>query len=231
MEDTALDHRRRVALTDLRPHPRNYQKHPPDQIEHIKKSLLDFGQYKNVVVARDLTILAGHGVTEAMVELGWDEAEVRVLDLDPDSPLALRLVAGDNEIGNLADVNDRALTELLREVAGDPLVGLLGSGFDEMQLAALAMITRPESEMRSLSAAAEWVGLPPIEEKPPEAQLTVKFLSKADLDRFLREVMPEGTQPFFRGGNPLMQTAYWPPRGMNDLRAIAFDDREAATGG
>lgn len=28
---------------DLRPHPENYQEHPPDQIEHLKASLVEFG--------------------------------------------------------------------------------------------------------------------------------------------------------------------------------------------
>jgi hypothetical protein len=163
MPDTAQigSERRTVALTDLRPHPPNYQKHPPDQ--------------------------------EEIAALGWETVDVKVLDLDADSPLALRLVAGDNEISNLADVNDRALTELLREVAGDPLAGLLGSGFDALQLAALAMTTRPASELRDLAAAGEWLGFPSFEATPKEPVLTIKFLSVEDQARFLAEVLPGAT--------------------------------------
>jgi hypothetical protein len=220
MPDTAqLDHRR-VALSALRPHPRNYQAHPPDQIAHIKQSLIDFGQYRAIVVARDLTILAGHGVVEAEIELGWDVTDVVVIDLDPDSPLALRLLAGDNEISNLADVNDRALTELLREVAGDPLAGLLGSGFDELQLAALAMTSRPQSELRDLAAAGEWLGLPDFTATPKEPILVIKFLSVEDQARFLEEILP-GHHIVKKVGDAW--TTYWPNRRMNDLAAVKFE--------
>jgi hypothetical protein len=224
MTDTAqpvASEYRVVALSDLRPHPRNYQKHPDDQREHIRRSLLDFGQYKNVVAARDLTILAGHGVIEGMTSLGWTHADVRVLDLDPDSPLALRLVAGDNEISNLADVDDRALTELLREISADPLVGLLGSGFDHLQLAALAMTTRPASELRDLAAAGEWLGLPGFKATDKEPLLVVKFQSDEDRDRFLAEIVP-GQQIIKKSAGGAW-TTYWPSRGMNDLAAIRFE--------
>lgn len=45
----------------LKPHPRNYRGHPDDQLAHIERSIRDNGVYRNVLVARDYTILAGHG--------------------------------------------------------------------------------------------------------------------------------------------------------------------------
>ena len=65
-----------VALDSLTGHPRNYRIHPPDQLLHIKQSLQDHGQYRNVVISQDSTILAGHGVWLAAKELGWQQLSV-----------------------------------------------------------------------------------------------------------------------------------------------------------
>ncbi len=221
MTDTAqpvASEDRVIALRDLRPHPRNYQNHPEDQREHIRRSLLDFGQYKNVVAARDFTLLAGHGVIEGMTDLGWTHADVKVLDLDPDSPLALRLVAGDNEISNLADVDDRALTDLLREISGDPLAGLLGSGFDELQLSALVMTTRPADELARLSASGEWVGMPGFEAAPKNPQVNVQFETEEDRAAFLKLIGVTTTM----SRNSVIST-WWPERGgVDDLSSVRF---------
>lgn len=132
-----------IDTKDLKPHPRNYQQHPDYQLRHIIKSIETHGFYRNVVVAKDNTILAGHGVVEAATRLGITQIPVHRVDLMPDDTKALQILTGDNEINNLAVVNDRMLTELLKEIALDDTAGLIGSGFDENQLATLAMITRP----------------------------------------------------------------------------------------
>src|SRR4029450_12354387 len=85
-----------VPLADLRPHPRNYRSHPPEQIAHLAESIRANGVYRNVVAARDLTLLAGRGVFEAAAPLGLETIPVRVLPLDPLSPPALKILAGDN---------------------------------------------------------------------------------------------------------------------------------------
>lgn len=51
-----------VPIKELRPHPRNYRSHPEDQLEELMASLDENNQYRNVVIAWDNTILAGHGV-------------------------------------------------------------------------------------------------------------------------------------------------------------------------
>lgn len=209
-----------VPVDSLTPHPRNYRDHPPDQLAHIRASLRTHGLYRNVVVARDHTILAGHGVVLAAREEGWTEITVRRLDVAPDSAAAIQVLAGDNEMGNLAEVNDRELTELLRELAAEDVDLLLGTGFDAAQLAALALVTRPQSELADLGAAGEWLGLPGFEAEPPAPQITVKFDSLEDRDRFLAEVLP-GQHIVKKVGE--VWTTYWPNRGMNDLAAVRFD--------
>ncbi len=69
-----------VPIAELKPHPRNYKKHPADQLAHLEASLKQYGQFRNVVVARDSTILAGHGVVAAdaaaALELGQPRDDV-----------------------------------------------------------------------------------------------------------------------------------------------------------
>jgi hypothetical protein len=149
-----------VALAVLRPHPRNYRSHPPEQLRHIQKNIQDYGIYRNIVIARDSTILAGHGVVAAARALGYTHLPIKRLDLDPDDPRALKLLVADNGISHLAIDDDRLLTDTLRDLHRlDPAL-LLGTGYDATALADLAFITRPEHELRTPGAAAEWVGAP-----------------------------------------------------------------------
>jgi hypothetical protein len=174
----------RVLVSKLTPHPRNYRKHPEDQLAHLAASIKANGFYRNVVVARDYTILAGHGTTEAAKKAGLKKVPVVVLDLDPDEPRALKVLAGDNEIARLAETDDRALTEMLKSIMEQD--DLLGSGFDKQQLAALALVTRPASELQSLNEAAQWVGMPGYEEGDAAIKLVVSFKTDEDRDEFIK---------------------------------------------
>lgn len=209
-----------VPLDSLRPHPRNYRTHPEDQLAHICRSIELHGFYRNIVVARDHTILAGHGVALGAKRLGYVEVPVRRLDVDPFDVRALQVLAGDNEIGNLAEIDDRTLTELLRELATDDVENLLSTGFDVAQLAALAMVTRTRAEISDMDAAGEWLGLPGFEAEPPTPQITVRFLSVEDRDRFLADVLPG--QTITKKVNDAW-TTYWPDRPMNDLASVRFE--------
>lgn len=127
-----------LVLADLTPHPRNDGQHPPEEIEHLKQSLMEHGVYRNVVVARDGTILAGHGVIQAARELGHQTIPGLRKDYAPDDPRALRLLAGDNHIQRLRQQDDVVLLSLLDDLARDNPLGLLGTGFDDAALGALA---------------------------------------------------------------------------------------------
>lgn len=156
-----------VALDDLVEHPRNYRTHPDDQVEHIVASIKAHGIYKNILIARDNTILAGHGTVKAARRAGLSSVPCKRLDLDANDARALKILAGDNEIAGLAEVDDRVLTELLRSIyTADDEHSLLGTGFDERMLASLAMATRPASEIADLDDAREWLGMPPATPAP-----------------------------------------------------------------
>jgi hypothetical protein len=174
-----------VPVADLRPHPRNYRDHPADQVEHIKASIQANGFYRNIVLAEDNTILGGHGVIKACQELGLANVHAVRLPIDPESPQAIKILTGDNAIGRLAFDDDRALTNLLKELADEG--DLLGTGFDESQLAALLMTTRTAAEIKDFDAAAEWVGMPDYEPGEQKLRLVVCFENAEDRERFVLE--------------------------------------------
>ena len=122
-----------VLIKDLKPHPRNYRKHPKEQLNHIVESIKENKIYRNVVIAKDNTILAGHGVIEGLQILEATEAPCIRLNIEPDSPEALKVLAGDNEIANLANDNTFLLAELLKEVS-DKTDNLIGTGYTDSTL-------------------------------------------------------------------------------------------------
>lgn len=157
-----------VAVASLRPHPQNYRTHTADQLAHLQQSIRQHGFYRNVVIAKDGTILAGHGVVEAARALGLSRVPVYRVDVAPDDPRALKILIGDNQIAQLAEVNDRALTDMLRDLKDRGDIGaLLGTGYNEEQLALLLMVTRPAHEIADHDAAAEWVGMPAFDNALP----------------------------------------------------------------
>jgi len=205
-----------TKISELKPHPRNYQQHPEIQLRHIMKSIETHGFYRNIVVANDNTILAGHGVTEAATRMGLEEVPVIKMDISPDDPRAIKLLTGDNEINNLAIVNDRMLTELLKEVMGDSTIGLTGTGFDEGQLATLLMITRPTAEIKDKNEAAEWLGMREFEiQNGPYKQLKVSFTCEEDRKKFAEILGYSFTDK--------TKSVWFPDRPMDDISSVAFE--------
>jgi hypothetical protein len=211
-----------VPLDSLRSHPRNYRGHPADQIEHLKESLRRHGLYRNLVVARDGTILAGHGIAEAARQLGMVEVKVIRQPYGPDDPRALQILAGDNYLSHFAEDNDRELTDLLRELAS--VDALFGTGFDTQQLAALAMITRPLEEIRSFDAAQEWLGMPEFSPSDLRPRLILTFEDEEGRVEFVRQLGLNPGKRFSRGRN--VWSVKWPDSDREDTRSLVFDDGE-----
>ena len=208
-----------VKVGDLKPHPRNYVEHPDDQVEHIAQSIRQHGIYRNIIVARDGTILAGHGVVMAAKKEGMTKVPVIRLNVKPDSPAALKVLTGDNELRHLAEVNDRELADLLKEIKDGDEVGLLGTGYDEMMLANLVLITRAEEEIKDIDAAAAWVGLPEYEPGEGFKQIIIRFRNEADRDNFMEKFKKEFS--FTRHSNTY--SAWWPPKDRRDFKALRFE--------
>lgn len=54
-----------VNIETLKPWASNYNMHQDGQLSYMRRSLADFGQFKNIVVWGDY-IVAGHGLVEAV---------------------------------------------------------------------------------------------------------------------------------------------------------------------
>lgn len=222
-----------VPVEQLKPHPRNYRKHPDDQLAHIIFSIKNYGFYRNVIATKDGTILAGHGVVQAANKMGLKEVPVIYLDLEQNDPRALKILIGDNEISKLGDIDDRVLTDMLKEIKEFDFSlpefkiegldidfgSLSGTGFDENMLAALVFNTRPDSEIKNMDAAREWVGMPTYQEESPENQksewdLVVHFETQKDRDLFALKLGIEISEK--------AKFIYWPEKKLDDTKAVKF---------
>ena len=212
----------------LTPHPRNYRSHPEDQIQHLIHSLEENGFYRNVVVARGNVILAGHGVITAAKRIELPTVPIVRLDIDPNSPQALRLLAGDNYIAQTAFDDDRALAEVLKELAHseEDGSGLQGTGFDAMMLANFVMVTRHEREVGDFDAAAEWVGagMPEHNHGHEPIKLVVEFDNVEDRAAFLEMIEVPESKVFKRGKGG---SFWWPLRERHDRVAVRTEAEEA----
>lgn len=215
-KQVAIQHPELVEIDGLKPHPKNYRKHPEDQLEHIAESLREHGLYRNVVVARDMTILAGHGLVEAAKKIGMKKLLVLRLDVDPGSAHAIKILTGDNEIAKLAEIDDRLLTEMLKEIS-ETDASLLGTGYDKQMLAALAMVTRPASEIKDESEAAHWVGMPEFGEAEKTPKLVIQFRNEKDRAAFVKK---NGLKTTYKV--PMILTCWWPDKRQDDLASVRF---------
>lgn len=135
-----------VDLSELRPHPRNYNRHPAKQVERIGQSLGKFGQVRSIVVWRKTT-LAGHGVVKGARLIGWTQIRADVLPDDYPEELALAYVAADNELSRMAEPDEAQLAAILEESAAyDPEL-LAAIGYDDQELAEL--LARLEANRRT----------------------------------------------------------------------------------
>jgi len=213
-----------VPVATLKEHPRNYRNHPDDQIAHIMQSIREHGFYRNVIVAKDNTILAGHGVIKACKKMDIKEVPVVKLDIGPNDPRALKVLAGENEIGNLCETDDRLLSEILKEIkdfGNEDISGLLGTGFDDQMLANLVFVTRPHNEIKDKNEAAHWVGMPEYEEGTYTIKLVVSFKTKEDRQRFIDtfkikiDTMSE-----------TVASTRWPFTEREDLSSVKFEGKK-----
>jgi hypothetical protein len=208
-----------MSISEIKPHPKNYRDHPDDQIEHLMHNIVTHGYYRNIVVAADGTTLAGHGVVKALKRLNVEEVTVLRLPIEANSPEAIKVLVADNEISHLAMVDDRALTEALKAIKEVDVDGLLGTGFDEMMLAARVFVTRDAEEVEDFDAAAHWVGMPDYEDVDRPYILKLLFETDELRKEFIR--MNELKVRNFEGR---IATGWWPPREAEDVSSLVYDE-------
>lgn len=127
-----------VPLAALAPHPRNYRRHPEQQLGRIAASLARFGQVRSIVVQEGAPgrylIVAGHGVVEAARGQGLTELHADIIPAEWTPEQVEGYLIADNMSG--ADDDLVRLAELLegQQHAGYDLESV---GYDADELAAL----------------------------------------------------------------------------------------------
>ena len=118
------------SIESLRPDSRNARKHGKRNLATIAASLEQFGQRRAAVVRSDGTVLAGNGMLQAALSLGWTELSVTVVPDEWSDEEARAYALADNRTGELAEWDSSVLGEHLKDlqVAGWDVASL---GFDE----------------------------------------------------------------------------------------------------
>ena len=179
-----------ISIDKIKPHPRNYKVHPPDQLEHLQQSIKENGIYRNVLVANDLTILAGHGIVEAAKSLGLTSVPILRLDLPPNSTKAIKILTADNEVTHLAETNAREMSELLKELLVED--DLLGTGYDKAKIENLLMVSRSKDEVKRLEDE-QWGDFMDFQAVKANPKLIVNFENEKDREDFAKFIGAELT--------------------------------------
>lgn len=119
----------KVGISEIKPYELNAKEHPQEQIEQIKKSILEYGNNDPIAVDENNIIIEGHGRYIALQELGAETAEIiRLSHLTDEQKRAYRLIH--NKLTMNSDFDFKKLEKELAELtAFDVDMSLFG--FDE----------------------------------------------------------------------------------------------------
>jgi len=77
-----------IKLTDLKPDPKNFNKHTQFGMGLLEKSIRKFGFIEAGVISEDNVIVSGNARQETAVNIGLDD--VQIIDIDGTKPVYLR---------------------------------------------------------------------------------------------------------------------------------------------
>jgi len=133
-----LKENHRIALSAVRPNPKNYRVHTETQLRNIASSLTRFGQGRSIVCQEQpdgtYLLVAGHGVFEAARRLGYQELRADLLPASWDDSMVSGYLVADNKLSDAGHDDQEKLLALLREQA---TIGadLLSLGTSEQDMA------------------------------------------------------------------------------------------------
>lgn len=82
-----------LNIDDLIPYENNAKEHPKEQIEQIKKSIIEFNNNDPIAIDENNVIIEGHGRHEALKQLGYEQVEcIRLSHLNEEQKKAYRLI-------------------------------------------------------------------------------------------------------------------------------------------
>jgi ParB-like chromosome segregation protein Spo0J len=171
---------RRVRASDLRPNPRNWRLHPPQQQDALRGLLAEVG-YADALLARELedgTLMLVDGHLRAETT---PDAIVPVLILDVDEEEADKILLTHDPLAAMAAVSDEHLRSLLAEVQTEsPAV-----------LELLDSIAK-ENETRNPIGEQVSAGRSPEVIVPESYQVVVECRDEADQQSVFEQMRAEG---------------------------------------
>lgn len=122
----------KIRIENLKPadyNPRKNLKPEDEEYQKIKRSITEFGCVEPIIVNADMTVIGGHQRLKVLKELGYEEVECVVLDLDKNKEKALNIAL--NKI--TGEWDNAKLEELLAELNETDIdMDITGFSFDEI---------------------------------------------------------------------------------------------------
>lgn len=101
-----------VKISSLKPHKKNPNSHPQEQINELQESLEQYDQVKNIVVWQG-KVIAGNGLLMAAKKQKMKEIEIKDVSDWPEEK-AVKFMISDNRLAELAIMDDDLLADLLK---------------------------------------------------------------------------------------------------------------------
>jgi DNA modification methylase len=119
-------HDKLVNADSLKPHTKNRNNHPDDQIDRLAK-ILAYQGIRAPIVVSNLSgfIVKGHGTLMAIKKNGWDQAPVVYQDFDNDEQ-EYAFVQSDNAVASWAELDISGINSDIGELGPDFDIDLLG---------------------------------------------------------------------------------------------------------
>ena len=122
-----------VRLDEIHPDPNNDREHDEKNLAAIKASLKQFGQVEPLVVqASRMRVLGGNGRLQVMKDLGYESAQVSIVDLDDAEADALAVAL--NQTSDLSSFNSARLNERLAKIKNANPLAVLATGFSSAEI-------------------------------------------------------------------------------------------------
>lgn len=145
-----------TKIDELKPNPRNPNRHPPEQIRLLAKALEKQGWRRPITVSkRSGYIVRGHGTLEAAKLVGCKAVPVDIQEYDS-AEAELADLTADNQLAELSSYDPYILADIIRDLQSAGLdieaVGFTAADLDKLNL----QVTIPEDlEFKGYDESAE----------------------------------------------------------------------------
>lgn len=134
-----------VPINSIKPNPKNNNRHPIEQMEHLKKLLLGNGGFREPLTVSNQSglLVCGHLRLEIAKELGMKELPVMFQDFETPAQEYQHMTA-DNEVARYAQLDYQNVYETLKEI---PEINAELLGIDNFNITELKEIENTSEEL------------------------------------------------------------------------------------